>query len=204
MSVLRCDGSFRVSFHDRFTEPSEGSTASHWLNWSLATPAGSSFDPQRRAPGGAAIGGAGHEDVGAAGGGLVHPGAVQRSPVGPGAGVGPARRVHQGAPAGLGGDGDGEGHLSRGDGAGGPEALAPVGRARLHDRVVLDVMPGDMQGPVWGHERVGSDDRLGPLPVPLAATGVENVRPPSVDRLTRMTSLAEDLPAFRLALSQAT
>src|SRR5258708_24316041 len=43
MSVLRCDGSFRVSFHDRFTEPSEGSTASHWLNWSLATPAGSSL-----------------------------------------------------------------------------------------------------------------------------------------------------------------
>src|SRR5258707_3814773 len=43
MSVLRCDGSFLVSFHDRFTEPSVGSTASHWLNWSLATPAGSSF-----------------------------------------------------------------------------------------------------------------------------------------------------------------
>src|SRR5258708_24354301 len=43
MSVLRCAGSFRVSFHDRFTEPSDGSTASHWLNWSLATPAASSF-----------------------------------------------------------------------------------------------------------------------------------------------------------------
>src|SRR6266700_2443557 len=43
MSVLRCAGSLRVSFHDRFTEPSEGSTASHWLNWSLATPDGSSF-----------------------------------------------------------------------------------------------------------------------------------------------------------------
>src|SRR5260370_23156639 len=43
MSVLRWAGSLRVSFHDRFTEPSEGSTASHWLNWSLATPAGSSF-----------------------------------------------------------------------------------------------------------------------------------------------------------------
>src|SRR6266436_10160326 len=43
MSVLRCAGSLRVSFHDRFTEPSEGSTASHWLNWSLATPAGSSL-----------------------------------------------------------------------------------------------------------------------------------------------------------------
>src|SRR5215469_1244672 len=43
MSVLRCAGSLRVSFHDRFTEPSEGSTASHWLNWSLATPGGSSL-----------------------------------------------------------------------------------------------------------------------------------------------------------------
>src|SRR5260370_20918865 len=43
MSVLRCAGSLRVSSQDRFTEPSEGSTASHWLNWSLATPAGSSF-----------------------------------------------------------------------------------------------------------------------------------------------------------------
>src|SRR5260370_39331881 len=43
MSVLRCDGSFRVSFHDRFTEPSEGSPASHWLNWSLATSAGASL-----------------------------------------------------------------------------------------------------------------------------------------------------------------
>src|SRR5258708_39166585 len=43
MAVLRCDGSFRVSFHDRFTEPSEGSTASHWVNWSLATPAGSAL-----------------------------------------------------------------------------------------------------------------------------------------------------------------
>src|SRR5713101_770832 len=43
MSVLRWAGSLRVSFHDRLTEPSEGSTASHWLNWSLATPAGSSF-----------------------------------------------------------------------------------------------------------------------------------------------------------------
>src|SRR5260370_4126227 len=43
MSVLRWAGSLRVSFHDRFSEPSEGSTASHWLNWSLATPARSSF-----------------------------------------------------------------------------------------------------------------------------------------------------------------
>src|SRR5579864_342075 len=43
MFVLRCAVSLRVSFHDRFTEPSEGSTASHWLNWSLATPAGSSL-----------------------------------------------------------------------------------------------------------------------------------------------------------------
>src|SRR6266851_5894618 len=43
MSVLKCAGSFLVSFHDRFTEPSDGSTASHWLNWSSATPAGSSF-----------------------------------------------------------------------------------------------------------------------------------------------------------------
>src|SRR5215469_8043449 len=47
MSVLRCAGSFRVSFHDTFTEPSDGSTASHWLNWSLATPAGSSFTRRR-------------------------------------------------------------------------------------------------------------------------------------------------------------
>ena len=45
---------------------------------------------------------------------------------------------------------------------------------------------------------------LGPLPVPLATTGVENVRPPSVDRLTKMTLLAEDLPLRLLALSQAT
>src|SRR5262249_9788360 len=44
---------------------------------------------------------------------------------------------------------------------------------------------------------------LGPLPVPLATAGAENVWPPSVDRLTKMTSLAEDLPLFRLALSQA-
>src|SRR5216684_1438447 len=43
MSVLKWAGSFLVSFHDRFTEPSDGSTASHWLNWSSATPAGSSF-----------------------------------------------------------------------------------------------------------------------------------------------------------------
>ena len=32
-----------MSFQDRFTEPLDGSTASHWLNWSLATRAGSSF-----------------------------------------------------------------------------------------------------------------------------------------------------------------
>src|SRR5262249_28098491 len=44
---------------------------------------------------------------------------------------------------------------------------------------------------------------LGPLLVPLATTGAENVRPPSVDRLTRRTSLAEDLPFLGLALSQA-
>src|SRR5260221_3707422 len=43
MSVLRCAGSLRGSSQDRFTEPSEGSPAGHWLNWSLATPAGSSF-----------------------------------------------------------------------------------------------------------------------------------------------------------------
>src|SRR5215467_13286401 len=43
MSVLRCAGSLRVSFKDRFTEPSDGSTESHWLNWSFATPVGSSF-----------------------------------------------------------------------------------------------------------------------------------------------------------------
>src|SRR5215510_11450511 len=43
MSVLRCAGSLRVSFQDRFTEPSDGSTESHWLNWSFATPVGSSF-----------------------------------------------------------------------------------------------------------------------------------------------------------------
>src|SRR5258708_10920260 len=43
MSVLRCAGSLRVSSEAGFTEPWEGSTASHWLNWSLATPAGSSF-----------------------------------------------------------------------------------------------------------------------------------------------------------------
>src|SRR5215470_1239485 len=43
MSVLRCAGSFLVSFQDTFTEPSDGSTESHWLNWSFATPAGSSF-----------------------------------------------------------------------------------------------------------------------------------------------------------------
>src|SRR5262252_4506028 len=43
MSVLRCAGSLRVSFQDRFTDPSDGSTESHWLNWSFATPVGSSF-----------------------------------------------------------------------------------------------------------------------------------------------------------------
>src|SRR5215469_503921 len=43
MSVLRCAGSFRVSFHDTFTEPTIGSTASHWLNWSSATRGGSSL-----------------------------------------------------------------------------------------------------------------------------------------------------------------
>src|SRR6266436_6135619 len=42
MSVLRCAGSFLVSLQDKFTDPFEGSTDSHWLNWSFAAPVGSS------------------------------------------------------------------------------------------------------------------------------------------------------------------
>src|SRR5262249_60065128 len=81
--------------------------------------------------------------------------------------VGPARRVHQGAPDVLGRDGDVEGHLGGGDGVGGPEALAAIGRARLCDLVAGDVVPGDVQGSVRGYEWVGADDR--PWSAPGAA-----------------------------------
>src|SRR5260370_5426649 len=43
MPGLRCAGSLRGPSRDSFTEAWEGARASHWLNWSLATPAGSSF-----------------------------------------------------------------------------------------------------------------------------------------------------------------
>src|SRR5258708_17685823 len=43
MSVLRWVGSFLVWFQDRFTGPFDGSTDRHWLDWSFATPVGSSF-----------------------------------------------------------------------------------------------------------------------------------------------------------------
>src|SRR5207244_932769 len=41
--VATCVGSTRVSYQLRLTEPSTGSTDSHWKNWSFATPVGSSF-----------------------------------------------------------------------------------------------------------------------------------------------------------------
>src|SRR5215468_11020377 len=101
----------------------------------VGDPGGIVVHPQRGAPGAAAVGGPGHEDVGAVGRGLVHPRAVQVAAVRAGAGVGSARGVHQGAPDVLGRDGEVEWHLGRGDGVGGPKALAAIGRARLHDLV---------------------------------------------------------------------
>src|SRR5438874_6169094 len=43
MSVLVSAGSFRASFQLTCTAPVTGSTDSHWLNWSLTTPDGSSL-----------------------------------------------------------------------------------------------------------------------------------------------------------------
>src|SRR6516225_1757220 len=143
MSVLRCAGSLRVSFQDRFTEPSEGSTASHWLNWSLATPAGSSF---------------------------TRSGRLQLTPLS----VDRDRKMS--VPL---------------------EEVSSIALFWTSCQATCRVPSGATNGSAPMTE-------LGPLPVPLATTGVENVRPPPVDRLTKMTLLAEDLPLLLLALSQAT
>src|SRR5216683_2466480 len=164
MSVLRCAGSFLVSFQDRFTEPSDGSTESHWLNWSFATPVGSSFTRS--------------------GALQVLPPSVDRDrkmsvPL---AGVWSIHEQYK---------------LPR---------FGPVlASAELASTIWLPVTSCQATCTVPSGATNGSAPMtaLGPLRVPLAATGAGNVWPPSVDRLTRMTSLAADLPLFRLALSQA-
>src|SRR5262250_2437710 len=181
MSVLRCAGSLRVSFQDRFTDPSEGSTESHWLNWSLATPVGSSFTR--------------------CGAFQVLPPSVDRDmkmsvPL---AGVWSIHAQYTRAPltswAGM--------AMSKGTWVGemvcvGPKLWPPS--AELASTIWLPVMSCQATCRVPSGATNGSAPMtaLGPLPVPLAATGVEKVWPPSVDRLTRMTSLAEDLPLLRL------
>src|SRR5712691_4192154 len=203
MSVLRCAGPLRVSFQDRFTEPSDGSTESHWLNWSFATPVGSSFtrsgtlqvlppsvdrDMKMSVPlaGVSSI----HEQYK-----LPRSGPVLVSA--PHAGYTRARLV---AMAGM--------ATSKATWVGemmrvGPKLWAPS--AELASAIWLPVMSCQATCRVPSGATNGSAPMtaLGPLLVPLAATGVENVRPRSVDRLTRITSLAEDWPDARLALSQA-
>src|SRR5215470_7331910 len=204
MSVLRCAGSLRVSFQDRFTEPSDGSTESHWLNWSFATPVGSSFTRS--------------------GALQVLPPSVDRDRKmsAPLAGVWSIHEQYRlprfepvlvSAPhagytracltswAGM--------ARSNGTWVGemvwvGPKLWPPS--AELASTIALAWTSCQATCRVPSGATNGSAPMtvLGPLPVPLAATGAENVRPLSVDRLTKMTSLAEDLPLFRLALSQAT
>src|SRR5215472_4216326 len=192
MSVLRCAGSLRVSFQDRFTEPSDGSTESHWLNWSLATPVGSSFTrsgaPQVLPP---SVDRDMKMSVPLAGVWSIleqyrlprfgpvlvsapHAG-YTRAPLTSWAGMAMSNGTWVGAMVWV-----------------GPKLWLPMMSCQATCRVPSGATNGS--APMTA---------LGPLPVPLAATGAENVRPPSVDRLTRMTSLAEDLPLFRLALSQA-
>src|SRR6516164_1661675 len=204
MSVLRCAGSLRVSFQDRFTEPSEGSTASHWLNWSLATPAGSSFTRSGRLQ--------------------LTPLSVDRDrkmsvPLEAVSSIHEQYSVPRFGPL-----------LMSAPHAGYTRAclLAWAGMATVYATWVAEMV---VVGPkLWPASaelastialfwtscqatcRVPSGatngsapiTELGPAPVPLATTGVANVRPPSVDRLTKMTLLAEDLPFLLLVLSQAT
>src|SRR5215467_9758546 len=203
MSVLRCAGSLRVSFQDRFTEPSDWSTESHWLNWSLATPVGSSFTrsgaPQVLPP---SVDRDMKMSVPLAGVWSIHEqyrlprfGPVLVSA--PHAGYTRAPRTSWAGMA-----------RSKGTWVGamvwvGPKLWPPS--AELASTIWLPVMSCQATCKVPSGATKGSAPMtaLGPLPVPLATTGAENVWPASVDRLTRMTSLAEDLPLFRLALSQA-
>src|SRR5215472_7587183 len=204
MSVLRCAGSLRVSFQDTFTEPSEGSTASHWLNWSLATPAGSSLtrrgalqvaplsvdlDKKMSVP---------LEEVSSIheqysvprfGPLLVsapHAG-YTRAPLTSWAGMATSKATWVAEMVCV-----------------GPKLWPPS--AKLASTIALAWTSCQATCRVPSGVTNGSAPMtaLGPLPVPLAATGAENVRPPSADRLTKMTSLAEDLPLLLLALSQAT
>src|SRR6266566_2676792 len=203
MSVLRCAGSFLVSFQDRFTDPSDGSTESHWLNWSFATPVGSSFTrsgaPQVRPP---SVDRDRKMSVPLAGVWSIHE--QYRLPrFGP-VFVSAPHAGYTRAPltswAGI--------AMSNGTWVGemvcvGPKLWPPS--AELASTIWLPVMSCQATCRVPSGATKGSAPMTarGPLPVPLAATGAENVWPASVDRLTRMTSLAEDWPAFRLALSQA-
>src|SRR5215470_7824479 len=203
MSVLRCAGSLRVSFQDRFTDPSDGSTESHWLNWSFATPVGSSFtrsgalqvlppsvdrevkmsvplegvssiQEQYRLP-----------RLGPVLVSAPHAG-YTRAPLTSWAGIAMSNGTRVGEMAWV-----------------GPKLWPPS--AELASTIWLPVMSCQATCKVPSGATNGSAPMtaLGPLRVPLAATGAENVRPASVDRLTRMTSLAEDLPLLLLALSQA-
>src|SRR5215467_3566577 len=203
MSVLRCAGSLRVSFQDRFTEPSEGSTASHWLNWSLATPAGSSLtrsgglqltplSVDREVKMSVPLEGVWsiHEQYSVPRSGPVlvsapHAG-YTRAPLTAWAGIAMSNDTRVGEMVWV-----------------GPKLWPPS--AELASTIWLPVMSCQATCKVPSGATKGSAPMtaLGPLRVPLATTGVENVWPASVERLTRMTSLAEDLPLFKLALSQA-
>src|SRR5579859_129793 len=204
MSVLRCAGSFRVSFQDRFTEPSEGSTASHWLNWSLATPAGSSFTRS--------------------GGLQLTPLSVDRDtkmsvPLEEVSSIHEQYRVPRLGPPLVSAPHAGYTRACLLAWAGvatsnatwvgemvtvGPKLWPPSAELASTIALAWTSCQATCRVPSGATNGSAPMTDLGPLPVPLAATGVENVRPPSADWLTRMTSLAADLPLLLLALSQAT
>src|SRR5579859_422410 len=204
MSVLRCAGSFRVSFQDRFTEPSDGSTASHWLNWSLATPAGSSLtrsgglqltplsvdrDTKMSVPLEAVWSIQEQYSVPRFGPPLVsapHAGYTRACLLAwAGMATSNATRVGEIVFA-------------------GPKLRPPSAEFASTIALFWTSCQATCKVPSGATNGSAPMTALGPLPVPLATTGVENVRPPSVDRLTKMASLAEDLPLLLLALSQAT
>src|SRR6266700_190398 len=204
ISVLRCAGSLRVSFQDRFTEPSEGSTESHWLNWSLATPARSSFtrsgglqvtplsvdrDAKMSVPLDEVSSIQEQYSVPRFGPVLVpapHAG-YTRAPLLAWAGMATSKATWVGEMVCV-----------------GPKLWPPSAELAPTIALFWTSCQATCRVPSGATNGSAPMTALGPLPVPLAATGVANVRPASVDRLTRMTSLAEDLPLFRLALSQAT
>src|SRR6516162_9013422 len=187
MSVLRCAGSLRVSFQDRFTEPSDGSTASHWLNWSLATPAGSSLtrsgalqltplSVDREVKMSVPLEGVWsiHEQYRLPRFGLVlvsapHAG-YTRAPLTAWAGIATSNDTWVGEMVRV-----------------GPKLWPPSAELASTIALFCTSCQATCRVPSGATNGSAPMTALGPLPVPLATTGVENVRPSSDDRATAIS-----------------